>query len=112
MVLGQAECGGQYFRGLLPAEVATSGVRAGARGGLAPWLPPPWSRSSWDLEALAFATAGEYALGEERYMALLKEKGVARIRRAGEFRRSGARSAWAEIDEQMRRSGAQGRSFG
>jgi len=97
--LGQSNAAVAYFRRLLPAEVDDPGLRAklAEAGEVAAGAMESFIQ---DLEALAKKARGDYALGEERYTALLKDKellgyGAAELRIRGE-------AAWAEIDDQMR----------
>ncbi len=97
--LGQSNAAVGYFRHLLPAEVDDAELRAelAEAGEVA---AAAMESFIVDLEVLVRDGRGEYALGEERYTALLKEKELLGYG-AGELRERGE-VAWAEIDEQMR----------
>ncbi len=97
--LGQSNAAVTYFRRLLPAEVADEGRRSelAEAGEVAAVAMESFTR---DLQALVADGRGDYALGEERYSKLLRDKellgyGAAELRNRGEV-------AWGEIDDQMR----------
>jgi len=97
--LGQSKAAVTYFRRLLPAEVEDAELRAelADAGEVAASAMESFTSH---LESLARDGRGEYALGEERYTTLLREKellgyGARELRERGEV-------AWAEIDEQMK----------
>jgi uncharacterized protein (DUF885 family) len=96
--LGQARAAVPYFRELLPAEVTDQGLRTtlSEAGDVAASAMEEFASY---LEGLTSDSKGSYALGEERYTTLLRDKellgyGAEELRRRGE-------AAWAEIDEQM-----------
>ena len=96
---GQCRAGIGYARDLVPAEVQDEGLRnelAGA-GEVAARAFEDFGRF---LDDLASRAAGSYALGEQRYSALLQEKellgyGAAEMRERG-------RAAYDELDAEMR----------
>lgn len=96
--LGQANAAVKYFRELLPAEVEDVRSRAelAEAGAVAADAVEIFCA---DLETLIRDGKGVYALGEERYSALLKDKEMLGYD-AHELRRRGE-AAWAEIDDQM-----------
>jgi uncharacterized protein (DUF885 family) len=96
--LGQAKAAVRYFRELLPAEVADPRLRTelAESGAVAADAMEAFSS---DLEGMVKDATGNYALGEERYTSLLRDKemlsyGAEELRRRGE-------AAWAELDEEM-----------
>ena len=96
--LGQASAAVKYFRELLPAEVADERLRAelAEAGALAADAVEVFVT---DLEVLVRDGKGDYALGEERYTALLKDKEMLGYD-ASELRRRGE-AAWEELDTEM-----------
>jgi uncharacterized protein (DUF885 family) len=96
--LGQANAAVRYFRELLPAEVADPRLRTDlAESGAV--AADAMEAFSSELEALVKDATGNYALGEERYTSLLRDKemlsyGAEELRRRGE-------EAWVELDEEM-----------
>ncbi len=96
--LGQSNAAVTYFRRLLPAEVKDAALRVELEdaGEVAAAAMESFVAH---LEGLVRDGRGKYALGEERYTTLLREKellgyGAGALRERGE-------AAWAEIDEQM-----------
>lgn len=96
--LGQCRAAVTYLRELLPAEVSEPTLRA-RLADAGEEAATAMEDLGNDLEDLAAEGRGSYALGEERYSALLRQKellgyGAEELRRRGE-------AAWAELDEEM-----------
>jgi uncharacterized protein (DUF885 family) len=71
--LGQARAGARYFRELLPAEVTDAGLRGAlARAGAT--AAAAMDEFAGFLETLRERAAGDWAIGEQRYSALLRER--------------------------------------
>ncbi|HET9733216.1 MAG TPA: DUF885 domain-containing protein [Acidimicrobiales bacterium] len=94
--LGQCRAAAVYARDLLPAEVAEEDGRAqvAEAGGVA---AEAFSRFAAHLEGLE--PAGEFAIGEARYSALLREREMLGYG-AGELHDKGRR-AWSDLDRRM-----------
>ncbi len=96
--LDMCRAGEAYFRHLLPAEVSDPGRRA-ELAEAAQEAAAALSGFASHLSQLATKAAGDWALGEQRYSALLTDRqllgyGSAELHRRGE-------AAWAELDEEM-----------
>ena len=96
--LGQAKAAVTYFRKLLPAEVADAALRSklAEAGEVA---ASSMEHLVGDLEALTDSGRGGYAIGDERYSALLTEKEM--LGYGAEELRGRGRSEWEVLDEQM-----------
>jgi uncharacterized protein (DUF885 family) len=96
--LGQCKAAIGYFRDLLPAEVegASSRARLAEAGNIA---AEAMERFAEFLGGLVLGGKGSYALGEDRYSRLLREKemlsyGASELRRRGE-------QAWDQLNTEM-----------
>jgi uncharacterized protein (DUF885 family) len=96
--LGQCRAGVHYARNLVPAEVADESARAqlAEAGEVA---AAAFEDFATHLEKLAGSAHGDYAIGDERYSRLLKEKELLGYG-AVEMRERG-RAAYAELDAEM-----------
>jgi uncharacterized protein (DUF885 family) len=95
---GQCQAGQVYARDLVPAEVTDPGLRARlAEAGQV--AAGAFASFGAFLDDLAGKAAGDWALGEERYSALLQEAELLTYDTASLHRRG--EELWAELDAEM-----------
>jgi uncharacterized protein (DUF885 family) len=97
--LDQVRAGARFVREVVPAQVGDPDLRARLAAAGEPAAQAFGAFEAW-LGELAGRAHGDWALGEERYTALLRERELLDLDTAALHQRG--RAAYAELDEQMR----------